>query len=104
MLFQACYHVIECSECASADWTGNSQQMSPLLCQLSLCALVTPADIAYCKNPFTDRFHCFDDEEVRDVSQGSIKVSWRLLASGGVQLMCSNLLAHPVMTSCNLRW
>ena len=35
---------------------------------------VNSADIAYCKSPYTGRFHCFDDEEVRDIPQGSIKV------------------------------
>ena len=69
-------------------------KMSLLLCQLALCVLVIPADIAYCKNPFTDRFHCFDDEEVRDVSQGSIKVSCRLLASQEGCSLCSTPLAH----------
>ena len=36
-------------------------------------------DVAYCKNITTGRFHCFDDEQVKDVAGSGIKVQFIIL-------------------------
>ena len=36
-------------------------------------------DVAYCKNITTGRFHCFDDEQVKDVAGSGIKVKFIIL-------------------------
>ena len=65
-----------------------------------IAMLVSILDVAYCKNVTTGRFHCFDDEQVKDVATNSIRVcTYVCTAVFSVTWLCHMSYLH-VATHC----
>ena len=64
-----------------------------------IAMLVSILDVAYCKNVTTGRFHCFDDEQVKDVATNSIRVcTYVCTAVFSVTWLCHT---YVIFACCN---